>query len=316
MRTEFYRMLKRLLLAGESPLLKSSLVPDALGAEQLSWKENRLGRLPEGNCFAQTLSAPVRLVICGGGHVSRELAPAAAAVGFRVTVLENRPDILAEGNFGAEIGCRCGDYTALLREGGFGSNAFYAIMTRGHIDDWTCLRAALSLDHGYVGMMGSRSKVAATHRMLAEEGFSEAQIRSVHTPIGLKIGAETPAEIAVSITAELIQCRKNLGLEAPLTPDVIEALDRFPYAMVTLVDCQGSTPRSEGARMLVFPDGSIQGTIGGGISEAAAKETAQRALREDRTILASYALDATGGAVCGGKVTYLVIPVKENNTLC
>lgn len=316
MNIEFYTKLKELLLAGESPVLESSLEPGHLGEERLQWSGGTLGSVPEGERFAQSLSAPVRLVICGGGHVARELAPAAHRVGFQVTVLENRPDVLAEGHFGAAIDCRCGDFTDLLQNGGFAANTFYAIMTRGHQDDWVCLRGALALPHSYVGMMGSRTKVAATRKMLAESGFSPVDIDSVHSPIGLKIGAETPAEIAVSIVAELIRCRQSLGLEAPLDPAVIEALDTTPYAMVTLVHCAGSTPRSEGARMLVFPDGSIVGTIGGGISEAAAKKDAVRALERGAAVLGHYELNSTGGAACGGSVDYLIIPVKETETLC
>lgn len=310
MRTEFYEKLRGLLLTGESPTLESSLEPGHLGEERLRWSGGTLGALPEGRTFCQTLSAPARLVICGGGHVARCLAPAARAVGFQVTVLENRPEVLAEGTFGADIDCRCGDFVESLQGGAFGPNAFFAIMTRGHQDDWVCLKTALALPHGYVGMMGSRSKVAATRKMLAEKGFDAEAIDSVHSPIGLKIGAETPAEIAVSIVAELIRCRHMLGLEAPLTPAVINALGKMPYAMVTLVNCEGSTPRSEGARMLVFPDGSIAGTIGGGISEASAKRDALRALAENAPMIGHYALNSTGGAVCGGKVEYLIIPVQ------
>ena len=114
----------------------------------------------------------------------------------------------------------------------------------------------------------------------------------------------------MSIVAELIRCRHALGLEAPLTPAVIDALGKMPYAMVTLVNCEGSTPRSEGARMLVFPDGSIAGTIGGGISEASAKRDALRALAENAPMIGHYELNSTGGAVCGGKVEYLIIPVQ------
>ncbi len=310
MRTEFYEKLRTLLLAGESPVLESSLEPGHLGEERLSWSGGALGALPKGRAFTQTLSAPARLVICGGGHVARCLAPAARAVGFQVTVLENRPDVLAEGNFGPDIDCRCGGFVECLQNGAFGPNAFYAIMTRGHQDDWVCLKTALTLPHGYVGMMGSRSKVAATRKMLAAEGVDAEAIDSVHSPIGIKIGAETPAEIAVSIVAELIQCRHALGLEAPLIPAVIDALGEMPYAMVTLVNCEGSTPRSEGARMLVLPDGSIAGTIGGGISEASAKRDALRALAENAPMMGHYELNSIGGAVCGGKVDYLIVPVQ------
>lgn len=316
MRAELYRTLQTLLLAGESPRLESSLAPDSLGRERLSWSGGRLGELPPGPSFGQTLSAPVRLVICGGGHVSRALAPAARAVGFQVTVLENRPEVLSEGNFPPDTDLRCGEFDRLLQEGAFGPNTFYTIMTRGHREDWTCLSRILKLPHSYVGMMGSRKKVAATRQRLEQEGFSPEQMDSVHSPIGLTIGAETAAEIAVSVVAELIQCRKALGLQAPLEPDFIQGLDQFPYALVTLVDCQGSTPRKAGARMLVYGDGTIRGTIGGGPSEAQAIQNALGALNTGKPGLYTYRMDGSAHSICGGVVQYLIIPVKEDDFTC
>ncbi len=314
MNFELYCKLKQLLLAGESPKLISALSLQELGREQLQWSNRTLGELPEKDTFVQRMTAPVRLIICGGGHVARELAPAALKVGFSVTVLENRAQVLAEGRFPPEVELRCGDFVSLLREGNFPRNAFFAIMTQGHTADWICLKEILRLPHAYLGLMGSRRKIASTREMLRQEGFGETALDGVHTPIGISIGAETPAEIAVSIVAELIQCRSELGLEAPLDSGVVEALDAAPYAMVTLVKCSGSTPRSEGARMLVFPDGSICGTIGGGISEAVAKRQALEALQTGQPRLEQYALDGSAGSICGGRVTYLIIPVKGNGT--
>lgn len=314
MNFDLYCKLKQLLLAGESPKLISALSLQELGREQLQWSKGMLGEMPEREAFMQTMTAPVRLVICGGGHVARALAPAALRVGFSVTVLEDRAQVLKEGQFAPEVELRCGDFVKLLREGEFPKNAFFAIMTQGHTADWVCLREILRLPHAYLGLMGSRRKIASTQKMLKQEGFGETALDGVHTPIGISIGAETPAEIAVSIVAELIQCRSELGLEAPLDSGVAEALDAAPYAMVTLVKCSGSTPRSEGARMLVFPDGSIRGTIGGGISEAVAKRQALEALKAGRPRLEHYALDGSAGSICGGRVTYLIVPVKENGT--
>lgn len=316
MKAECYRRLKELLLAGESPRLESALAPDDLGRERLRWGEESLGDDWKGPGYAQTLTAPARLVICGGGHVARALAPAAQSVGFRVTVLEDRREVLEEGNFPPETDLRWGEFETLLREGGFGANSFYAVMTRGHGKDWSCLTEILKLPHGYVGMMGSRKKAAATRQMLEKAGFDAGAIESVHCPIGIKIGAETPAEIAVSIVAELIQCRSSLGLAAPLDGGFVAALDQFPYALVTLVDCQGSTPRAPGARMLVWPDGTIRGTIGGGVSEAAAKRQALEALQTGRPSLNTYRMDGSAGSICGGSIHYLIIPVKEDDFTC
>lgn len=317
MRSERYRRMRELLLAGEPVRLESALGADDLGRERLSWPGGTLGEVPPGDCFEQTLTPPAHLVICGGGHVARALAPAAHAVGFRVTVLENRPEVLADGAFPAEIELRCGGFAQLLRAGGFGPHPFYAVMTRGHQEDWTCLREILKLPRSYVGMMGSRQKAFSTREALAKAGVAPADIESFRSPIGLPIGAETPEEIAVSIVAELIQRRRDLGIRAPLEGRLIQALDRFPYAMVTLVDSQGSTPRSPGARMLVFPDGSTLGTVGGGAGEAMAVERAREALAEDRPGLYTCRMDASGpGGICGGTARYLVIPVKEDDFTC
>lgn len=313
MRVELYKTLKGLLLSGQEPRLESSLVSP--GQERLSWPGGSLGTLPEGPAFAQTLTAPARLVICGGGHVARALAPAARAVGFAVTVLDDRPELLRPELFPPDTDLRSGSFETLL-EGDFGPNPFFAIMTRGHLGDWVCLERILNRPHAYVGMMGSRKKAAATRQRLEEQGVDSAVIDSVHTPIGLDIGAETPAEIAVSIVAELIRCRKALGRSAPLDSGLIDALDQPPYALVTLVDCQGSTPREPGARMLVKSDGSIRGTIGGGVSEAAATAQALQALERNEPAVGTYRLDGSAGSICGGAVRYLIIPVKERDLPC
>ena len=83
-------------------------------------------------------------------------------------------------------------------------DTYVVIMTRGHAGDYTVIRNVLGRDFKYLGMIGSRSKVAQTMKRLAEEGFTQEQIDRAHSPIGLKIGAETPEEIAISVAAEII----------------------------------------------------------------------------------------------------------------
>ncbi len=90
-------------------------------------------------------------------------------------------------------------------------DSYIVIMTRGHLHDRTVLEQALRTRAGYVGMIGSKKKVAETFRALQEEGFSPDDLARVHAPIGLSIGAETPEEIAMSIAAQLIQVRANRG---------------------------------------------------------------------------------------------------------
>ena len=314
MKAEFYRQLQRLLLEGKSPRLESSLT--CLGKERLVWAEGSIGEEVDEPKFVQTLTAPTRLVICGGGHVARALAQSALQVGFAVTVLEDRADLLRAEYFPQGVELKLGDSPELIAHN-YGSNPFFAIMTRGHEMDQICLEAVLKGSYGYVGVMGSRRKASITHQRLGELGYTQAVIDAVHIPIGLAIGAETPAEIAVSVTAQLISCRKELGVEAPLDGGLISALDKPPYALVTLVDCKGSTPRGEGARMLVFPDGSIRGTIGGGAGEAMATAQAVDVLNgKKQAQIYTYRMDGSAESVCGGTVQYMIIPVREDDASC
>ncbi len=88
-----------------------------------------------------------------------------------------------------------------------GADSYIVIVTRGHMHDELVLRKALRTKAGYVGMIGSKKKRETIYQHLLSDGYTPADIARVHSPIGLPIGAETPEEIAVSITAELIQFR-------------------------------------------------------------------------------------------------------------
>ena len=132
-------------------------------------------------------------------------------MGFQVTVLENRPEVLEPGAFPRELICAAGRLPTCSAGVGLAPCAFYAVMTRGHQEDWTCVSEILRLPHCYLGVMGSRRKAAATREHLSRDGFSQAEINAIRSPIGLDIGAETPAEIAVSVVAELVRRRRTWG---------------------------------------------------------------------------------------------------------
>ena len=144
-------------------------------------------------------------LVIGGGHVGGALCRILRFLDFKVTLLDDRPEFLA----GADQGVITvqGDYSRLGET--FPEPAFDAvtIVTRGHAHDSECLRQALSWPRAprYLGMIGSRSRSRRTLEMLTNEGFDSCRVARVHAPIGLDIGAQTPAEIAVSIAAEIIQ---------------------------------------------------------------------------------------------------------------
>ncbi len=158
--------------------------------------------------FLEPWTAAEPLVILGAGHVSRPTAQMAALAGFSVTVLDDRPEFASRERFpwAAEVGVAA-DFETCLAGRNLGPETSVVIVTRGHVHDKTALAQVLGTRAGYIGMIGSRRKRDAIYERLLAEGFGRADLERVHCPIGLAIGAETPEEIAVSIVAELIQCR-------------------------------------------------------------------------------------------------------------
>lgn len=157
--------------------------------------------------YTEPVCRPGRVYIFGGGHVGAALVPALAAVDFRVYVFDNRPDFAVPERFPAAVQIILGDYNNI----GFvpTKDDFAVIMTPGHQADFAVLSQVLRSDAAYIGCIGSAKKNAKVAEKLREDGFSDADIARIHAPIGLDILAETPAEIAVSIAAELIRCRKE-----------------------------------------------------------------------------------------------------------
>ena len=158
---------------------------------------------------------PFRLVIFGGGHVSREVARLANAVEFHTTVVDDRLEFANEERFpGSAVVLATSldetDSAALLQSMDIGPSDGLVIVTRGHSYDRDVLAAALTTRAGYIGMIGSKAKRAAVYANLREKGVSQERLDQVYSPIGLAIGAETPAEIAVSIVGELIFWRKTV----------------------------------------------------------------------------------------------------------
>lgn len=153
------------------------------------------------------LLPPGRVYIFGGGHVAQALVPALAAVEFRCVVLEDREDFCRPALFPGVEETRFirNDDPAVYQD--ITADDYIAVMTRGHKDDLTVQAHALKTPARYIGVIGSRRKTAAVFARLKEMGCTDADLARITTPIGLDIKAETPAEIAVSIAAQLIQLR-------------------------------------------------------------------------------------------------------------
>ena len=168
--------------------------------------------LPDGRtAVLERVEPPALAVVCGAGHVGTEVAPLLARLGFRVVVVDDREEFAAAERFpDARVEVR--EFAGALAAVGVDERAYVVIVTRGHVHDLDVLEQALRLGARYVGVMASRSKRARMQTALREAGFDDEAIGGVHSPIGLAIGAETPAELAVSIAAEIVRVRA--GAEA------------------------------------------------------------------------------------------------------
>ncbi len=145
--------------------------------------------------------------VFGGGHVAQELVPLLAHVGFRCVVMDDRKEFANPETFPQAAATVVGDMERISDYLTITDRDYVCIMTRGHQFDYYVQRQALALKPRYIGVMGSRNKIKVSTEKLMADGFSEEEIMFCHMPIGTRILAETPAEIAVSIAGELIEVR-------------------------------------------------------------------------------------------------------------
>ena len=170
------------------------------------------GTLDEGDTtlFAEPLTHAGTVYLFGGGHVARELAHILAMTDFRVVVYDQREQTVTRDFFPEASSLLCGPFTeALGQVGNITADDYVVIMTPGHQGDYEVLSQALRTPARYIGCIGSRKKIAITRERLLVDGFTEADIGRIYAPIGLPIGGETPAEVAVSVAAQLIACRSG-----------------------------------------------------------------------------------------------------------
>ena len=161
--------------------------------------------------FVEPFKSDPALYVFGGGHVSSQIVPLASRVGFSTVVIDDRPEFAESSKFPDAKEVRLLEFEHVMKNLPVDSSSFLVIVTRGHLHDKSVLTQALRTDARYIGMIGSRRKRDIIYEKLLEEGFAKADLARVHSPIGLDIGAETPAEIAVSIVAELILKRAGGG---------------------------------------------------------------------------------------------------------
>ncbi len=166
------------------------------------------------------LAPTPRLFIIGAGHVGWHLGRVAADAGFRVHVVDDREKFANAERFPSAHEIVVEPIAEWLHRAEIPASAYVVIVTRGHQHDLDAMRALAARDLRYLGLIGSRAKVARIFDALLAEGMPPECLDRVHAPIGLDIGAVTPAEIAISILAELIAVRRGVDASVASMPGV------------------------------------------------------------------------------------------------
>ncbi len=157
--------------------------------------------------FIEVQIPPPTLIIAGAGHIAVPLAKLGSMLGFRVVVLDDRPDFANRERFPEADEVLAADFGETLSAYPIDDQTYITIMTRGHSHDLECLLQVIESPAAYIGMVGSRRRVRGVFDLAQTEGCAEESLARVHAPIGLDIGARTPEEIALSIMAEVAKAR-------------------------------------------------------------------------------------------------------------
>ncbi|MBR4959506.1 MAG: XdhC family protein [Clostridia bacterium] len=184
------------------------------GHDVPDWVLTQLPRQPkllkngsESYCVEQ-INGSGRVYIFGCGHVSQELEPVLTHVGFRCTVMDDRPEFAKRELFPTAEEVKLVDFSNIAESITIHEEDYVCVLTRGHAFDTVIQAQVLKCKPAYVGVIGSRKKAAGVRQILKEQyGLTEEELNIVTTPIGVDIDAETPAEIAISIAGQMIQTR-------------------------------------------------------------------------------------------------------------
>lgn len=284
--------------------------------------------------FCERIGSEKMLVICGAGHVSMPIIKIGKMLGFHVTVIDDRPKFADDARRARADQVICDRFDAALETIPGGPDTYFVIVTRGHRYDADCLKAILkknnsmpcsgspedawtakhSKGYAYLGMMGSKRRVAIVKQDLKEDGFPADAVDHIYTPIGLNIGAETPEEIAISVMAEIIQVKNEEKASDTYSRELLtwlsgEREEKRQMVLATIISRRGSAPREVGTKMLILEDGQTVETIGGGCVESDVIGKARRMMRgEARDRYQRISVDMTedqaseAGMVCGGTV--------------
>ena len=180
-----------------------------INMEDVSFNENSPYELLSFNenldIFVEKIALNPEVILFGAGHVSLFVAQLAKMVGFKIIIIDDRPEFANKQRFPLADAIIISDFKQAFDQLNVSQKSHILIITRGHIHDKIVLQHALGTSASYIGMIGSKKKRNIIYRTLMEEGFSKEELEKVYSPVGIDINAETPEEIAVSIVGELIK---------------------------------------------------------------------------------------------------------------
>lgn len=283
---------------------KSNL-PEIIKTKQLQYKENLL--------FIEVLNPDNKAVIFGAGHVSLPVIRLLKELDMHITVYDDREgfDQLAYDAGADEV--IIGDFKETTKAVKGDDNTYFIIVTRGHLSDEVCLKEVINEPFAYLGMIGSRHRIRHYHERFLNEGYTEEQWQTIHTPIGLAIKAKTPFEIAISILAEIIEVKNSIVTERGYITEITKVMNENPddeFVMATVIERRGSAPRDVGAKMLVTPEEEFYGTVGGGKMERRVLDEAKEVMETSSPLFHFH--DMTNveawedSSVCGGKMRVFI----------
>lgn len=284
--------------------------------------------------MAEPFESKPTLLIMGSGHIAEYIAAMGSLLSYDIVIIDDRPEYANARTFPYAKRIHCGSFEEILPQVAYHSKCFAILATRGHQTDAICLEHMLSCDIPYIGMVGSRRKIRSIFALIRDRGIEPETYTNIYAPVGLDIHSETPQEIALSILAE-IQLVRAGGSGRPLstllgkeeihphgkqrgetdfsTLEIIACAQEQgePFALVSIIGSTGHVPRGVGSRMVVWENGKIHGTIGGGKRESEIIEAALLSLRSGLPTRQEVNFSGSYDSfqpVCGGRCSFFVQP--------
>ena len=306
--------------SGNAAVLRQN--PDAL----CSCAAAGIHPLGSSNVFLERFGAVPQLAVCGGGHVAAAVVQLAKMLGFPVTAMEDREEYAQQLRDAGADQVICQPFEEALAQIPGGAETYFVVVTRAHAFDVECLKQILQKPAAYVGMMGSHGRAALVRRQLLEAGMDAARVEALYAPIGLPIGSQTAEEIALSILAQIVSIKNERTQTEGFSPAMLDAMVQADAAgqqavLAVIAARHGSTPREVGAKMLIRADGTIVGSVGGGIMEHRTILAAQEMLAGSAPMhrLMHFSADGKNDdaaiAACGGSMEVLLELLRPGEEL-